>query len=332
MGEKRLARQSNMELLRIVAMLMVMVLHTGYASFGYPRTVWLQAEPLRWLGLTMTEVYTVACVDIFVLITGWFGTTFRIKGAVRLAIQPVYITIVLALFVWAAGLPRPVGVMGYVSPVWNYWFVCSYLMLYLVTPLLNAFVEKSDEAALRRFLLVFYAITIPCSFVFADLQKGYSAMSFIGLYLLGRYLRLYAARQLQHWPRWRFMALYVVLMGAMGLAGWGCGLISQTFMGAFVPIVVAYTNPITIVGACAVLLFFSRVKLQSRAVNWLAGGSFAAYLVHQNILVRKEYYAYIRHLAEAIPSTPLFVLALLASVIAIYVLSTLVIQVIKLIK
>ena len=83
MSEIRLARQSNMELLRIVAMLMVMVLHTGYASFGYPRTVWLQAEPLRWLGLTMTEVYTVACVNIFVLITGWFGTTFRTKGAVR---------------------------------------------------------------------------------------------------------------------------------------------------------------------------------------------------------------------------------------------------------
>ena len=35
MSEIRLARQSNMELLRIVAMLMVMVLHTGYASFGY---------------------------------------------------------------------------------------------------------------------------------------------------------------------------------------------------------------------------------------------------------------------------------------------------------
>ena len=161
-----------MELLRIVAMLMVMVLHTGYASFGYPRTVWLQAEPLRWLGLTMTEVYTVACVNIFVLITGWFGTTFRTKGAVRLAIQPVYVTIVLALYVWLAGLPQPAGVMDYVRPIWSYWFVCSYLVLYLLTPMLNAFVEKSDEAALRRFLLVFYVITIPCSFVFADLQKG----------------------------------------------------------------------------------------------------------------------------------------------------------------
>ena len=31
MSKIRLARQSNMELLRIVAMLMVMVLHTGYA-------------------------------------------------------------------------------------------------------------------------------------------------------------------------------------------------------------------------------------------------------------------------------------------------------------
>ena len=145
-----MARQSNMELLRIVAMLMVMVLHTGYASFGYPRTVWLQAEPLRWLGLTMTEVYTVACVNIFVLITGWFGTTFRTKGAVRLAVQPVYVTLVLALYVWLAGLPLPTGVMGYVRPIWNYWFVCSYLVLYLLTPMLNAFVEKSDEAALRR--------------------------------------------------------------------------------------------------------------------------------------------------------------------------------------
>lgn len=328
MSEIRLARQSNMELLRIVAMLMVMVLHTGYASFGYPRTVWLQAEPLRWLGLTMTEVYTVACVNIFVLITGWFGTTFRTKGAVRLAIQPIYVTLVLALYVWLAGLPLPTGVMGYVRPIWNYWFVCSYLVLYLLTPMLNAFVEKSDEAALRRFLLVFYVITIPCSFVFADLQKGYSAVSFVGLYLLGRYLRLYGAARLQHWPRWRFMALYVVLMGTMGLVGWGAGMMSQTFMGTFVPFVVAYTNPITIVAAGAMLLFFSRVRLQSRLVNWLASGSFAAYLVHQNILVRKEYYAYIRHLADVIPSTPLFMLAVLVSIVAIYVISTLAIQVV----
>lgn len=124
------------------------------------------------------------------------------------------------------------------------------------------------------------------------------------------------------------MALYVVLMGTMGLVGWGAGMMSQTFMGAFVPFVVAYTNPITIVAAGAMLLFFSRVRLQSRLVNWLASGSFAAYLVHQNILVRKEYYGYIRHLADVIPSTPLFMLAVLVSIVAIYVISTLAIQVV----
>lgn len=124
------------------------------------------------------------------------------------------------------------------------------------------------------------------------------------------------------------MALYVVLMGTMGLVGWGAGMMSQTFMNVFVPFVVAYTNPFTIVAAGAMLLFFSRVRLQSRLVNWLASGSFAAYLVHQNILVRKEYYAYIRHLADVIPSTPLFMLAVLVSIVAIYVISTLAIQVV----
>lgn len=77
--------------------------------------------------------------------------------------------------------------------------------MYLLSPVLNSFAENQGEAVQRRFLLMFFTLSIPASFVFEDLDRGFSAVSFCGLYLLGRYLRLHLSRRLKHWPRRRFL-------------------------------------------------------------------------------------------------------------------------------
>ena len=55
MSEKK-ARQSNLELLRIIAMFMVIVLHSTFTTFGYARANMVQAHPTRWLGIITTGV------------------------------------------------------------------------------------------------------------------------------------------------------------------------------------------------------------------------------------------------------------------------------------
>ncbi len=197
MSTHKPVRQSNIELLRIFAMLMVVALHATFETFGYARASAVQAHPGSWLGIITTASACLGSVDLFVLITGWFGTTFRPKGAFKLVLQVAYISIIMTLFAWLMDFKLPTKVMDYFRPLWSYWFVCSYLVLYLLTPVFNAFVEKSDERSLRHFLITFYVCVIPASFVFTDLHNGFAAVPFMGLYLLGRYLHLYIAPGLE---------------------------------------------------------------------------------------------------------------------------------------
>lgn len=81
-------RLSNIELLRILSMIFVMLIHVTYALSGkyYSQSDSLMSVIVQWI--------TMICVDLFVLISGWFGIHFTIKGIVKL----LYQTIFLALF------------------------------------------------------------------------------------------------------------------------------------------------------------------------------------------------------------------------------------------
>lgn len=323
MSEKK-ARQSNLELLRIIAMFMVIVLHSTFTTFGYARANMVQAHPTRWLGIITAAGVCMGCVNLFVLITGWFGTTFRPRGIVRIVLQVIFISAIMTAFAYAMGYKMPTDIMGYFRPLWGYWFVNSYLLLYLLTPVLNAFVSQADEPTLRRFLIAFYLCTIPASYIFSDLNVGYATVPFMGLYLLGRYLRLYLSPRLQHVPNYKFLGVWTVCVLGMSLLLWGAGMIAQPYIGMLMPIFASYTNPILIFSAVALLLFFSRLKLQSNIVNWLAAGSFTAYLTHQHLLVRKEYFAFIRQLDKDTHSTLLFMAEMVLLYLAIYLLSALI--------
>ena len=198
------------------------------------------------------------------------------------------------------------------------------MLLYLLTPVLNAFVNQSDELTLRRFLIAFYVCVIPASYIFSDLNVGYAAVPFMGLYLLGRYLRLYLAPRLQQVANWKFLTLWTACVLAMALLLWGAGMLAQPCIGLLMPVFASYTNPILILSAVALLLFFTRLKFQSAVVNWLAAGSFTVYLTHQHLLVRKEYFTFVRQLDKDTSSTLLFMGEMLLVYLTIYLLSALI--------
>lgn len=60
-------RQSNIELCRLVSILLVMILHTTHQSLGTDVS----------LGIQMLEGFTIIGVNVFVLITGYFSATLK---------------------------------------------------------------------------------------------------------------------------------------------------------------------------------------------------------------------------------------------------------------
>lgn len=75
----------------------------------------------------------------------------------------------------------------------NVWFVKCYLGMFIMAPILNAFVEKLTKEHLVQCCSLFIFQTIYGWFSNGApyFEKGYSAFSFMGLYLLARYVRIY---------------------------------------------------------------------------------------------------------------------------------------------
>ena len=285
---KKTVRQSNFELLRIVAMLMVMACH----ALGYVQ----EKDLVGIAGISKLAAgqFCLVCVNVFVMISGWFGIKASWKGAASLLFQVVFLSVLCFFAFWALGLPVSFkkDLLPYFLFGIPYWFVASYLILYGLAPVLNAFIEKATEKE-YRFVLYFY---FTAEFIYGFLldrghfDYGFSALAFIGLYLLARYARLYPGK-LFSFGKWTDLLVYAGVSILSMIPFWfGYKWFGMGFH------LNHYDSPLAIIAALYLLLFFSKLKIQSKAINWLATSAFAIYILHENSLISPYYHQLFRGL------------------------------------
>ncbi len=72
-------RESNFELLRIIAMLLVMITHATFLSLGIPTHEDSISTPYNSFGIFLSQSFSTVCVNIFILLSGWFGIKANLK-------------------------------------------------------------------------------------------------------------------------------------------------------------------------------------------------------------------------------------------------------------
>lgn len=187
----RKPRLSNIELLRLLSMFMVLVLHADYAALGVPAAADLSSSPAETTARVLLEQLSLVAVNVFVLISGWFGVRLTVRSLGTLLFQVLFYAVLIAAVVAATlGIPaaqRPTAWLTLV-PGYHHWFIRSYIGLMLLSPVLNAF---TASCTVRRLAVVtgsFFAFQTLYGWICgADgFLNGYSLLSFIGLYLLGQ--------------------------------------------------------------------------------------------------------------------------------------------------
>jgi len=63
-------RLSNIELLRIVAMFLVLVVHSDFFSLGAPTSMEIANSPMQSYVRIFIESFSIVCVNVFVMISG----------------------------------------------------------------------------------------------------------------------------------------------------------------------------------------------------------------------------------------------------------------------
>lgn len=286
-------RQSNFELLRIIAMLMIVLVHANYYSLGAPNQSDIQSTPFLSFWRIFAEQICIVGVNVFILISGWFGIKPSLKGLCSFLYQVFFWGCLLVLVGLLFNLDLPIKPC--LKVFWfggYYWFIIAYIGLYLISPVLNAFLDKTTPKSLLA-LIICYFIT---EFIFGwiinseSYNAGYSAFSFIGLYLLARFVRLYASSKRLSRP-----IIYLLIYFLMTTIPTIISIFAIKSGGKQLhPLF--YTSPFVITAAASLLLFFSTFKFKNAAINWIGCSTFCIYLIHTHPVILPRFTAFVQHL------------------------------------
>lgn len=251
-------------------MLMVLFLHSNFLSLGYVDKV-ISVETF---GRVIAEQLCIICVNVFVLISGWFGMNPKLKGAFSLLFQVFFYGLLLVVPFYFFGMSLDLYKFFYLFYFGSfYWFVTAYLILYGISPILNAFVKQSSVRQFFAVLLVFFFFEFSLGWVLGSIapyNNGYSTISFVGLYLLGRFLNLH------------FEKIKKLSFGTN---------ICLYLLFTIIPVIwflltgddrnmLAYSSPFVVFAAMFFFLAFTKLKFENKWVNYLACSSFSIYLIH----------------------------------------------------
>lgn len=282
------ARNSVIEVYRILAMLAIVAYHYGVHGDAMGDAGGGAAQNF----LLVYTSWGKWGVDAFVLIGAYFmsKSTFRWRG-MRAILTQVWSTswiILVAALIWLPDVASGATTWHAVLPVATnfYWFVTVYVMLMVLSPFINVLVNGMTQ---RQHLALVGILFIAWSVLYfvRDFSFGANNLTwFIELYLIAAYIARYPLRGTA--KAWGASALAfgvavpitTVLAGALLSAHPSWDVAPWMFRSQFAPFVVLSA----VCGLVAVTKMRPRV---STTVNTIAGATFGVYLIHDNAFIRQ---------------------------------------------
>ena len=325
-------RNSNLELFRIILMLLIIAAHyINNASMvleGGP----IYANPTSWRSYFLLSfgAWGKTAINGFVLITGYFmcKSSISLKKWLKLFLEIELYHVVCYLIFWLAGYEN-FSIMNLIRallPVTQLTsnFVGCYLVFYLLIPFLNMLLQKTTEKQHILLLVVlFFAYTVIDTVPKFFVNLNYVAW-FPVVYLVGAYIRIYPHELFQKKRFWGVTVLVSVIVSVISVC-------AMTFLMNHFNILFNHENSyyflsdsnkiFAVLTAVSAFLFFKNIRIrQSRLINTVAASTFGVLLIHLSV-PSKWLWNDIWHTTEMYFS-PNFILHLIASVLTIYIVCT----------
>lgn len=290
-------RQSNIELLRLLSMFALLFLHF-YVHTLLPSEVYAsQTGFWKNFPIVLSSITSLQ-VNIFILISGWFGIHTTLKKIISFYLLCAFYGVLTYLLSLGIGnsfslADLAVSFMPF-SAMKGWWFVKAYLFLMLLAPLFNKAIENMSKQEFLYVLLALVLINSFWGFFFKqEINKdGNNFMQLMYVYFIGRYLALHLNIERLQLRKWT--AIVGICSVALYALVW---LLNDNYLH----IVKTYTfllrnNVWSLFNSIVIFLFFTTIRFESKSINWLAKGAFAAYLVHESSWICSAWYDNLAHI------------------------------------
>lgn len=302
-------RNYGVDLLRIIAMFMVLFLHIlGNGGILFEVKVLSPHGIVAWF----FEMATFSAINCYGIISGYVSvqSKYKYSNLALLWLQVAGYSVIITL-VYHLRYPLMVPfskLMGAFAPVCNqaYWYVTAYFGMFLLIPLLNkaatAFTKKQFKTTL---ILLFLALSLLPALYGKDIFTtawGYSTLWLSFLYLVGAYVKLHGFFK-------NSVGISLFIYGLCTTFSWVVKLWEEAVSkeGKYADLatgfVAQYTSPTMLLSGVALFVIFSQLKppkFLNKIIKVLSPCAFGVYIIHAHPLlwdrlITYRYASFINH-------------------------------------
>ena len=295
------ARQANLELLRCVAMMMVVVLHylgKGNLLISLENERLYPAEVIAWL----LECFCIVAVNVYMFLSGYFlcMSDFRPSRLIRLWLQVWTYSVFFGLLGAFTGIMKETAfdthfILTLFFPVSmdHYWFMTAYLFLYVLLPFVGFAVRKMTKRQMQiAVLTMLFVFSLQKSVLPVRLEadgQGYDCLWYLCVFVAAAYVRRFGVPFLE--KKGRGIAMYV---SCCLLIFGGTFALRQVYLttgglGRMMKMCMEYNHILPFLAAAGLFFAFRRLKISGRAAAFvckIAPYTLGVYLLHENLGLR----------------------------------------------
>lgn len=307
-------RNATMDLLRIFAMFFIVVHHLTINNIGLSVIeTGVDMNFLgQYLGTSFVDCFVIIGVNIFFMLSGFFGINFKPRKIFSLVFKVYVYWIIAGAIAMAIGIVPADNAWGvvkfFVIGISKYWFVLMYLLLMIFAPALNVIaveiVKRKGGVGYFVFLttLFFLVVGFVADYFYPILgtNRGYSVIWAAVPYLYGRIVALKGDKLKKSPAFWAVAYLVFTLANYAVIApliATGHGKVAWHFY--------SYNNPLVLASSiCFFLAFWSAKPITdekaAKVISFIGVHTLAVYLWHSNNPLFSPYRAFLMNLVESV--------------------------------
>ncbi len=282
---KTTVRNSNHELLRIIAMYMIVFIHANMYLGNF-----CTGSAGTFFNGFVNGICNIG-VSCFILISGYYGVRFNVQKLVKMECMMITYSL-LETMVLCVAFPEQMQGAALLEQLVKslfpfitrkYWFYSCYVCLFLMSGYIQKFIDQLKQKEFGRLLVLLLILfsVLPTLFYFELIpDNGKGLVQMIMIYMIGRYIRMYCDKPITELGgRKRAVGLFLIL--------WIINGVSHEFPAQIGGIYhhLCKDNSITNI-AMAVLLFylFKELQFRSQLVNKAAAYVFAVFALNNSLV------------------------------------------------
>lgn len=301
LSNTRTERNSGIELLKIIAIFLIVISHVVQtlgsehdivSTEGTFLNLSVATSNIKYLVLMLCRYFGPIGNDVFIICSAWFLCDSK-KAELSKVFRLIFDVWVVNVGIMAVFLLSGIGISKtdilhsfFPTTFENNWYITCYLLLFMIHPLLNIVIDKLSQKQMFAFVFVTFLLYSVICTIKSEFFYFSGLIFFIVVYFMIAYIKKY----MYNFTESKKQNLLCMVIGALGLIVFFIVTNSIVLKTGILDGKILYwkknQNPFCILLCIALFNLFKNINFKNKFINSVSSITLLIYIIHENILIR----------------------------------------------